>query len=250
MRIIVPFAPGGSVIGTDAVAKSAPDGCTLLLMSNTHTVNESLIPHKPFQLMCDFVPIAPINYSDLVRVARADLLHGRVLHVLRDGALAGLVTDAAFAHLAASVQWHSAPMPAEEATDLQRLPATTRLVAFAGVMKPFSMPRCRRPRCVPATASRGSRTHRSAPRALACWTGCRPQVGSHSQGLCAAASRARLAPQAASSSEAVPHESASSLHPPSGTNAALVGTPEETIKALGNASIKVLTMKPGDVLEF
>ena len=80
VRIIVPFAPGGSVIGTDAVAKSAPDGCTLLLMSNTHTVNESLIPNKPFQLMRDFVPIAPINYSDPVLVARADLLHGRVLH--------------------------------------------------------------------------------------------------------------------------------------------------------------------------
>ena len=37
--------PGaGSIIGTDAVAKSAPDGYTLLMMSNTHTVNESLIP--------------------------------------------------------------------------------------------------------------------------------------------------------------------------------------------------------------
>ena len=132
VRIIVPFAPGGSVIGTDAVAKSAPDGCTLLLMSNTHTVNESLIPNKPFQLMRDFVPIAPINYSDPVLVARADLLHGRVLHVLRDGALAGLVADAAFAHLAAGAQWHPAPMPAEEATDLQRLPATTRLVALRG----------------------------------------------------------------------------------------------------------------------
>ena len=37
-------------------------------MSNTHTVNESLIPNKPFQLMRDFVPVAPINYSDLVLV--------------------------------------------------------------------------------------------------------------------------------------------------------------------------------------
>ena len=103
VRIVVPFAPGGSadvfgrflaqrlqestgqnfivdnrpgagsVIGTDAVAKSAPDGYTLLLMSNTHTVNESLIPNKPFQLMRDFVAIAPINESDLVLVAKAGL---------------------------------------------------------------------------------------------------------------------------------------------------------------------------------
>ena len=59
---------GGSIVGTDAVAKSAPDGYTLLLMSNTHTVNESLFPNKPFALMRDFVPVAPINYSDLVMV--------------------------------------------------------------------------------------------------------------------------------------------------------------------------------------
>jgi tripartite-type tricarboxylate transporter receptor subunit TctC len=37
-------------------------------MSNTHTINESLIPKKPFVLMKDFVPVAPINYSDLVLV--------------------------------------------------------------------------------------------------------------------------------------------------------------------------------------
>jgi tripartite-type tricarboxylate transporter receptor subunit TctC len=59
---------GGSVVGTDIVAKSAPDGYTLLLMSNTHTVNESLMPSKPFQLMRDFTPVAPLNYSDLVMV--------------------------------------------------------------------------------------------------------------------------------------------------------------------------------------
>src|SRR5499433_53467 len=37
-------------------------------MSNTHTANESLFSQKPFELMSDFVPIAPINYSDLVMV--------------------------------------------------------------------------------------------------------------------------------------------------------------------------------------
>ena len=59
---------GGSVVGTEVVAKSAPDGYTLLLMSNTHTVNESLMPQKPFQLLRDFAAVAPINYSDLVLV--------------------------------------------------------------------------------------------------------------------------------------------------------------------------------------
>src|SRR6185369_8917342 len=83
VRIIVPFAAGGSadvyarfvgarlsealghpfvvenrpgagaVVGSDAAAKSAPDGYTLLMMSNTHTVNETLIPKKPYELMMD-----------------------------------------------------------------------------------------------------------------------------------------------------------------------------------------------------
>jgi tripartite-type tricarboxylate transporter receptor subunit TctC len=66
---VVDNRPGaGSVIGTDAAAKSAPDGYTLLLMSNAHTVNESLVPNKPYALVRDFVPVAPINYSDLVLV--------------------------------------------------------------------------------------------------------------------------------------------------------------------------------------
>ena len=71
---VIENRPGaGSIIGTDVVAKSAPDGYTLLLMSNTHTVNESLIPKKPFALMKDFVPVAPINYSDLLLVVHPSL---------------------------------------------------------------------------------------------------------------------------------------------------------------------------------
>jgi tripartite-type tricarboxylate transporter receptor subunit TctC len=69
-NFVVDNRPGaGSIIGTDAAAKSAPDGYTLLMMSNTQTVNESLIPVRPFNLLKDFVPIAPVNYSDLVLVA-------------------------------------------------------------------------------------------------------------------------------------------------------------------------------------
>jgi tripartite-type tricarboxylate transporter receptor subunit TctC len=113
VRLIVPFAPGGSadvfgrflaqklqeamgqtfvvdnrpgagsVIGTDAVAKSTPDGYTLLLMSNTHTVNEALIANKPFQLMRDFMPVAPINASDLVLVAKADLVSNTLPELIK-----------------------------------------------------------------------------------------------------------------------------------------------------------------------
>jgi tripartite-type tricarboxylate transporter receptor subunit TctC len=66
---VIENRPGaGSLLGTDVVAKAAPDGYTLLIMSNTHTTNESLIPNKPFQLMRDFTAVAPINYSDLLMV--------------------------------------------------------------------------------------------------------------------------------------------------------------------------------------
>lgn len=66
---VVEDRPGaGAIIGTDAVAKSTPDGYTLLVMSNTHTTNESLLANKPYELMRDFVPVATINYSDLLMV--------------------------------------------------------------------------------------------------------------------------------------------------------------------------------------
>jgi len=59
---------GGSIVGTEAVAQSPADGYTLLVMSNTHTVNETLVPKKPFELMRDFAPITGINSSDLLMV--------------------------------------------------------------------------------------------------------------------------------------------------------------------------------------
>ncbi|HEX7198290.1 MAG TPA: tripartite tricarboxylate transporter substrate binding protein, partial [Dongiaceae bacterium] len=61
-------AGAGGTIGADVVAKSNPDGYTLLMMSNTLTTNETLLAHKPYSLMRDLVPVAPVNYSDLVMV--------------------------------------------------------------------------------------------------------------------------------------------------------------------------------------
>ena len=64
---------GGAVIGTDAVAKSEPDGYTLLVMSNTHTVNETLISKKPYDLLKDLAPISGINSQDLLLVINASV---------------------------------------------------------------------------------------------------------------------------------------------------------------------------------
>jgi tripartite-type tricarboxylate transporter receptor subunit TctC len=58
----------GGVIGTLEATKSPPDGYTLLMMSNTQTANESLVPQRKYELMRDLAPIAPVNYSDLVIV--------------------------------------------------------------------------------------------------------------------------------------------------------------------------------------
>jgi tripartite-type tricarboxylate transporter receptor subunit TctC len=66
---VIENRPGaGAIIGTEAVAKSPADGYTLLMMSNTHTVNESLFTKKPYSLLRDLAPVAPVNYSDLILV--------------------------------------------------------------------------------------------------------------------------------------------------------------------------------------
>lgn len=71
---IVENRPGaGALIGTQYVAKAAPDGYTLLMMSNTQTVNESLVRNKPYVLMRDFVAVAPVNEAPLVLVERTTL---------------------------------------------------------------------------------------------------------------------------------------------------------------------------------
>ena len=68
--VVVENRPGGgAVVGTDAVAKSAADGYTVLMMSNTHAVNETLIPNKPYDLMRDLAPVSGVNYQDLLLVA-------------------------------------------------------------------------------------------------------------------------------------------------------------------------------------
>jgi len=98
VRMIVPFAPGGpndlvvrpvaqklheltgqpfivdyraganGIIGTEQVAKAAPDGYTLLVVSSSFTINPSTYAKLPFDPIRDFAPVSPLATSDIIFV--------------------------------------------------------------------------------------------------------------------------------------------------------------------------------------
>lgn len=71
--VLVENKPGaGTIIGTDLVAKSAPDGYTLVVSSIAHSVNPSLMENMPYSTDKDFAPVAMIVRSPNVLVVRAD----------------------------------------------------------------------------------------------------------------------------------------------------------------------------------
>jgi tripartite-type tricarboxylate transporter receptor subunit TctC len=103
VRFVVPFQPGGlsdasirqiapylseslrqqvvienkagnnSILGTEEVARSAPDGYTLLVVSNTQAAIESLFLKKTYGLERSFAPIASLNHADLVMLVARSL---------------------------------------------------------------------------------------------------------------------------------------------------------------------------------
>ncbi len=118
VRIVVPFAPGGgtdliartlgqgmsqalgqpviienkpgagTVIGTDLVAKSAPDGYTLVIATLAHAVNPSLLSKLPYNNDTAFAPVSLIGRGPNVLVVRAESPYKTVKEIL-DAAKAG-----------------------------------------------------------------------------------------------------------------------------------------------------------------
>ncbi len=67
--VVVDNRPGGgTTIGTDMVAKAAPDGYMLLVTPAPFTINPSLLNKLPYDALNDFAPITLINTTPLVLV--------------------------------------------------------------------------------------------------------------------------------------------------------------------------------------
>jgi len=81
--VAVENRPGaGATIGTDHVARSAPDGYTFLIMSNTHTANETLLTKRSYDLMRDLAPVAGINIAYNVLVANPSVKAGTIQELI------------------------------------------------------------------------------------------------------------------------------------------------------------------------
>ena len=73
-QVVVENRPGaGATIGTDLVAKSPPDGYTLLLASQTNAISATLYPKLPFDPLDDFTPIGLIGREPGVLVVNPAL---------------------------------------------------------------------------------------------------------------------------------------------------------------------------------
>ena len=67
--VVVDNRPGGStMIGTEAVARAAPDGYTLLMTPAPFTINPSLVAKVAYDALNDFAPVTLINTTPLVMV--------------------------------------------------------------------------------------------------------------------------------------------------------------------------------------
>jgi tripartite-type tricarboxylate transporter receptor subunit TctC len=71
--LVEPRPGANTIIGSEAMVKSAPDGYTFLLISTTHVLNGLLIPNLPYDTTRDFAPVATIASSELILVASPKL---------------------------------------------------------------------------------------------------------------------------------------------------------------------------------
>jgi tripartite-type tricarboxylate transporter receptor subunit TctC len=115
VKIVVPYAPGGTTdiaarlvakklsdtfkqqfivenragantqIGTDAVAKSAPDGYTFLLTAAPFAINQSLYPKLPYNAVTDFEPVTMVVQNSMVLAVNPKAAERNVKDIVEAG---------------------------------------------------------------------------------------------------------------------------------------------------------------------
>ena len=71
--VVIENKPGaGGIAAGDLVAKSSPDGSTMLLMSNATAVSENLFKTMPFDTSKDFAPVTTLGFFDIALITKAD----------------------------------------------------------------------------------------------------------------------------------------------------------------------------------
>ncbi|MEO6293144.1 MAG: tripartite tricarboxylate transporter substrate binding protein [Burkholderiaceae bacterium] len=74
--VIIENKPGaGGIVAGDTVAKSEPDGTTMLLMSNGTAVTAGLFKSLPYDTVKDFAPVSTLGFFDIALVAKADSVY-------------------------------------------------------------------------------------------------------------------------------------------------------------------------------
>ena len=81
--VVIENKPGaGGIAAGDIVAKSEPDGSTMLLMSNATAVSENLFKTMPFDTSKDFAPVTTLGFFDIALVTKADSPYKTIAELL------------------------------------------------------------------------------------------------------------------------------------------------------------------------
>ena len=82
--VIESRAGANGIVAAELVAKSAPDGYTLLIGTNgTHGINASLFPKLPYDTINDFAPIARMGFAPYMLVAHPSLPARSVIELIQ-----------------------------------------------------------------------------------------------------------------------------------------------------------------------
>jgi tripartite-type tricarboxylate transporter receptor subunit TctC len=76
-------AGAGGSIGSNVVAKAAPDGYTLLVNSNAHTVNPAIYAKLPYDTVKDFIDIVPLSVQPNVLIVNAGSPYKNVMDLVK-----------------------------------------------------------------------------------------------------------------------------------------------------------------------